>query len=91
MKAYTFREEKEWRILLMLSTGSSKVHFRSLKGTLVPYVPIDLKLSGRLPITRIRVGPCQHPIEAQDALRRYLKSLDLDRIHVDASPIPIRV
>jgi hypothetical protein len=60
-KNSVFSEEKEWRLALPRSKGkigvSEPVQYRGLNGT-IPYIGSNLiQPSGRLPITRVMLGP----------------------------------
>jgi len=88
LKAPAFSEEEEWRIVIHSDTEGEE--FRCSKGLLIPYRKLALGDAGKLPITSIRIGPNHpHPQQAKASLERFLRSKGLDRIHVDASPIPI--
>ncbi len=64
LKHEAFREEKEWRIVVIPRSGrqSEAISYRPTNRGLVPYVPISLCESGKLmPIEAVYVGPTQDP------------------------------
>jgi hypothetical protein len=84
-----YREEAEWRIVLMDVTPSG---FRASSDFLIPYRGIQPKASHKLPITSIRVGPRENPqlsIEAvEGALLKF--GYGYSRIKALDSGIPLR-
>ena len=89
-----FKEENEWRIISTgrISDNDENIRFRSTKSMIVPYY--SLKLGDLSSIVEIRIGPCQNPQLAQDAIYRLkerynIKNLNLDNIKI--STIPYRV
>ena len=89
LKSPTFSEESEWRAVVIRDDTSASPQFRTSRGVLVPYHEFDLGPPADMPISRIIVGPGPHPKLAKASLERLLQKLDLARIRVDASPIPL--
>jgi hypothetical protein len=90
LKAGSFSEEQEWRMVIMGPTTTVGPNFRLSRDILVPYMPMDLGGSReRPPFGSITVGPSSHPVQAQDSLRRFLASRGLDWIDVKGSLVPI--
>ena len=96
LKSPVFSEEREWRIVCLARPNVSEtfqpVAFRTTDVMFVPYLPVALAGSeGKLPISRIIIGPSLRPLQAKDSLRRFLGTLGLESIQVDPSMIPLRV
>lgn len=93
LKHSAFREEQEWRLILLPSVGreASVLEYRSGKAGLVPYVPVTLATAeARLQVGRVIVGPTQDGAAGVHAARGFLTSLGYDPDVVVASGIPFR-
>ena len=90
LKSPTFREEEEWRVIAFHKTDTSEELYRQSNDILVPYCALPLGDLDEFPITKIVIGPSLHPKAAQYSLRRFLDSIGLARVAIDASPIPLR-
>ena len=61
MKDKAFSDEQEWRLVALIPTNDPRVQLRPGKSMLVPYVPIDLKLSlDSTLLWNILIGPTPH-------------------------------
>nr|WP_256433563.1 DUF2971 domain-containing protein [Myxococcus sp. CA040A] len=61
-----FKEEQEWRLLLLKKPDSDGLSFRAAGARLIPYLEIDMRKMERgtrtsLPIASITCGPSLHP------------------------------
>jgi len=73
LKSPVFSEEREWRIVCLVRPNVSEtfqpVAFRTADVMFVPYPPVALTGSeGKLPISRIIIGPSLRPLQARDSL-----------------------
>jgi len=61
MKDNAFLDEREWRLVALISDNDPRVQLRPGKSMLVPYAPIDLKLSlDSALLWNILIGPTPH-------------------------------
>ncbi len=61
MKDNAFSDEREWRLVALISDNDPRVQLRPGKSMLVPYAPIDLKLSlDSALLWNILIGPTPH-------------------------------
>jgi hypothetical protein len=61
MKDKAFSDEREWRLVALISDNDPRVQLRPGKSMLVPYAPIDLKLSlDSALLWNILIGPTPH-------------------------------
>lgn len=88
----SFHEEKEWRLLKVMSLTHEKEHkvvnhrFRS--GVLIPY--LELKAQDKLPIIKIRYGPNPNPYLTRKAIESLLIKHGYE-VPVDGTDTPLRV
>lgn len=91
MKLGAFREEKEWRLVLLgWEYPTPKCSFRALRsGLIVPYVAIkgDDQL---LPIKKIFVGPTQYPEIAIRSIDQLLRKKNYANIEIEFCHTPLR-
>jgi hypothetical protein len=88
LKSAAFSEEREWRIATIQDPAGEG--FDARNNMLVPYRRFPLEKLGKVPITRILIGPGhQRPKEAKASLERFLRDQGLGYITVAASPIPV--
>jgi hypothetical protein len=75
----SFREEKEWRLLIdSMDLNNPAVRYRPGPSMFVPYVALDIASpSGRLPLDHLILGPTPNPDLAWLSAWRYVKSLHL--------------
>jgi hypothetical protein len=85
VKHDAFREEKEWRLLVV--TDAVRTQFRTSKLGLVPYVTLTL---GEGAIKEIVVGPGSHPDLRARGVERLLESVGLQTVKVRPSEAPFR-
>jgi hypothetical protein len=91
MKHHSFREEKEWRLILSPSSAQ-KIEAsgcRSGKSMIIPYYSLELK---PFPLYRIYIGPCPHQELSQRAVGELLlkEKLPLTRQQIKISQTPYR-
>lgn len=93
-KDESFYEEKEWRLVLPISTDKATFknppRFRAVNTTLIPYIayPFSPDPSAVQPIKDVILGPGSHPSAIQAALA-FLKSLGIS-IEPRESKVPYR-
>lgn len=88
-----FAEEREWRLLHFAShpkTSLEGVRFREGRGTLVPYIEIELGASESSPLREVVLGPGDQDPSKSLAIRRLLMANDLDFVNVRHSEVPFR-
>lgn len=91
IKHVAFEEEREWRLVLPVSSvWQPRVRFRNAGTLLIPFVPIPLG-SDPLPIVRVVVGPTPHPQLERRALSGLLTGHGLAKAAVDVSEVPYRL
>lgn len=97
MKDRHFSHEREKRLLIITNRDDSKIHFRSRKGVLVPYLKmkiLDLNCCPhkKIPIEEIVIAPGHQQTYVADSIRYFLKKNQLgylaDKIRM--SDIPYR-
>ena len=93
MKFDCFQEEEEWRIVSFkpLSFTDERFNFKTSKSMVIPYYSLPLDLSS---IVEIRVGPCQYPELAEDAIFGLAHKFNLKNVlqgRVYRSQIPYRI
>jgi hypothetical protein len=92
LKAPAFREEHEWRIISYPKSDGHAESFRASKNMVLPYCEMPLVNPYQdLPITKVIIGPSQNPKAAERSLRRFLDSVEMKTVAIEASPIPLRV
>lgn len=88
-KDESFEDEDEYRIVRQFR--SDKIMYREGTSMIVPYIEESLlDEDGRLPISKIIVGPSPHPELSKRSVNRLLKSCGYD-IEVELSKIPYRL
>lgn len=100
-KHKAFKEEQEWRIIVMYDPSMllKEIRFRSVRGNVVPYVEVDLseKITADLtllPIQKVYCGPTLHPQNAKSTIQALFKSFGYvdntgnDIVEVIPSEIP---
>ena len=88
-----FAEEKEWRLTLVQkeNTLPCLTEFRPGISMPVPYIKIPLHSVNRPPeIRRVVIGPCPHPKEAMESVKRLLEKHGIKGAQVVSSEIPFR-
>lgn len=97
MKDGHFSHEREKRLLIITNRDDSKIHFRSRKGVLIPYLKmkiLDLNCCPhkKFPIEEIVIAPGHQQAYVADSIRYFLKKKQLgylaDKIRM--SDIPYR-
>lgn len=72
LKHSAFKDEREWRLISLVSSSDSRLKVRAAKSMLIRYLPVDLNLNPESTILwNIRVGPTPHPELALDAITHY--------------------
>lgn len=92
----TFREEREWRIILPWSRDAHLHHvkFRANAGLATPYMALHPRTPSPetplLPIVEVVHGPTLHPDLTKKSLHLLLQSTSYDHVEVDGSRAPLR-
>ena len=96
-----FKEEREWRFVVLLSPlsefNNNMIHFRVSRGIPIPYIETKTSLSVdntkacKIPICCIRGGPNLHPELTKKSIELLLHKYGYDEsVKVSVSDIPIR-
>jgi len=89
IKHHGFWEEKEWRFLIKRERQNQRdVQFFARGGLLVPFLAIPPL--GKLPISRITIGPSAHPLLNEQSVRILLQNYQYDEVDVSVSNVPYR-
>jgi hypothetical protein len=88
-KDEAFSEEQEWR--LVARVDEDRLKFRMSKVGLTPYIEVDLPPGSDSPIREIIVGPCNHPLQTERAVRLLLRRFNLTDVAVAPSKISLRL
>jgi hypothetical protein len=86
LKNPVFIDEREWRILIV-PDDQDEIHFRPIRGAIVPYVKVALKPDF---FTRIVLGPTVHKEFAERSLKMFLAKNGLAHVAVESSEVPLR-
>lgn len=97
MKDGHFSHEREKRLLIITNRDDSKIHFRSRKGVLVPYLKMKiLNLNCRphieFPVEEIVIAPGQKQIYIAESIRYFLEKIQMSNLvnKIRLSDIPYR-
>jgi hypothetical protein len=100
MKHPTFKQEQEWRLVVMQSAlpdpgGQNRlpIRFRNIEGRLVPYVALRLTPQTAETVTSIsevRYGPASNPKLTEKALLDLLREHKCLSTKVNGSEVPLR-
>lgn len=90
MKNDAFADEREWRLVALIPSTDSRIQLRPGKSMLVPYAPIDLRLSLGSPLLwNIRIGPTPHVELSMDSLSHLFQKVRLAN-GIARSTVPYR-
>ncbi|WP_431681260.1 DUF2971 domain-containing protein [Kitasatospora sp. KL5] len=87
VKHPAFREEQEWRLMLLGNEDSEDLKFRISPVGIVPYVSLAFPESA---VVEVIVGPGQYAAERAKGVRRLLDSLGMSHVSVEVSLSPLR-
>jgi len=96
-KSSVFSEEREWRFGYVCRRGDlSDVQFRTSRGNIIPYVPLDLsrlatKDRATIAINKIVHGPTLEPKLAKQSLEWLAAKLEYKNIEIAGSKVPLRL
>lgn len=92
LKDYSFREEREWRLISRPQRCTSEAFaFREGNSMLIPYYKLRLGAEpAALNIHEVVVGPTPHPVQASASARSFLLSHSLRNVPVVPSQVPYR-
>lgn len=85
-----FRDEREWRLFTRLDPAD-ELFFRSKKTMLARHIKVQLRVDGKLPITRVMVGPAASQSVSRVSVADALKKWCYDDVAVEISKVPYRV
>jgi hypothetical protein len=97
-KQPAFREDQEWRLLLVADTaypdeGLARVRFRTAGGHIVPYIPVDVSPAGgpaSSPIAEVICGPLERTDLSARAIQLLLKKRSIVGARVRPSALALR-
>jgi hypothetical protein len=97
-KQPAFREDQEWRLLMVADTaypdeGSARVRFRTAGGHIVPYIPVDVAPAGgpeSSPIAEVICGPLERTDLSARAIQMLLKRRGVASARVRPSSLALR-
>jgi Protein of unknown function (DUF2971) len=87
LKHLAFKEEKEWRVIILDHAHDLPTRFRTRKSMMVPYLPFKLGTEVYPLISRVIVGPSPHQ---QETIAAVSKRLGSDEVEIIGSRIPHR-
>ena len=97
MKDKNFSHEREKRLLIITNRDYSKVHFRTRKGVLIPYLKmkiLDLNCRPhmRFPVEQIVIAPGPKQVYIAESIRYFLEKKQLGYLKdkITISNIPFR-
>lgn len=85
-----FEEEEEFRVLIRNLRGAEAVNFRQNGKLVIPYLDIGLSSLGKLPITKIVIGPSEDFESVKKSLRYFLDVKGYPFVALEKSKIPFR-
>jgi Protein of unknown function (DUF2971) len=89
-KHYSFREEKEWRLVSLGQIDLWKTEFRRGKSMIIPYTSIPVGEGEGSALCGVRVGPCPHKALSVASVRKMLAQQLIPPTMVEGSSIPFR-
>jgi hypothetical protein len=95
IKHESFKNENEYRIVQIVqnviqNTKSNETSYRHGNSMIIPYIEVSLLDNGKLPISKIIVGPTPHPELSRLSVESLLKSEKYGGVKVEISKIPYR-
>lgn len=92
LKDYSFRDEKEWRLISRPTSCRSKAFgFREGNSMLIPYYTFPLvDAEGHFRLHEVVVGPTPHPKQAEMSVRSFLVRFFHREVLVESSKVPYR-
>jgi hypothetical protein len=92
LKHPSFSEEKEWRLIMHVGReGNPNCQYRKGSSFVVPYYNFRLQdEAGRLPLSKIIVGPAAHRDLSRNSVLLFLKSNGTTECEVENSGVPFR-
>jgi hypothetical protein len=97
-KQPAFREDQEWRLLMVADTtypddGLARMRFRTAGGQIVPYIPVDVSPAGgpaSSPIAEVICGPLDRTDLSARAIQLLLKKRSIIGARVRPSNLALR-
>ena len=90
MKHSSFKDEQEWRLVVLADDRNVPTKLRNGKSLLIPYRTLNLtENDGGTPVTEVCVGPSPHMSLSVETLHAYGQQF-LGKIQVRASAVPYR-
>jgi|HubBroStandDraft_6_1064221.scaffolds.fasta_scaffold03031_4 hypothetical protein len=90
LKHPSFSEEKEWRVVSQIVDSNDNIKFRAGKSMVIPYGDFDLAEDGKMPLSKIIVGPTPHKELSVQSVRQLLFSNNINDCVVVPSSVPYR-
>ncbi len=92
IKDFTFKDEKEWRIITRpLSCKNTNYNFRAGASMLVPYYKIPLiDANGEFLPSSITIGPTPNPKQSKMSMESFLVQKNLRNVTVNETKVPFR-
>jgi hypothetical protein len=93
LKNEAFHEEREWRLVKLQSaaTPASDLGFRTVRGMIVPYLPISTRSASDIgSLATVTVGPGPEAVNAEKSIKQLLAKSGHVRTGVNRSNVPYR-
>jgi Protein of unknown function (DUF2971) len=101
IKHPAFREEREWRYVILGTRDRSDlpftVQYRPSDWFMIPYIEVEFRgRPGRnydddLPLRSVWHGPTRYPQETKAGLTMFLEDAHFEHVTVDGSDVPLRI
>lgn len=85
-----FDDEAEWRLVHVGLPEDARVQFRAGNGAIVPFVDVDMRREGRMPLAVVVQGPQVAPQIGERSLRQLLQQRECYETRVVTSKVPLR-
>ncbi len=85
-----FKDEREYRFVIQTEGRPKNLCFRAKGNVMVPYLELGPGRRGKLPITKVIIGPGKNQELTGHSLRFFLKAHDYNEVTVTISKVPFR-
>jgi hypothetical protein len=95
LKHPSFEEEREWRLIVRPTSPNlnhqevQRLHFRTAKENIVPYLELRPKEGALLPISAVRYGPTLKQKQAINSLSLLFQQKGYSDVKFDGADIPL--
>ncbi|HCK0350649.1 TPA: hypothetical protein NPR15_005144, partial [Klebsiella pneumoniae] len=90
----TFKEEKEYRIVIKVAESSEDIQFRVNEHGLIPYIAVGVNnknpSNGILPLKSIKIGPCKNVELVEKGILLLLRSCKYYNVNISKTKSPFR-